>query len=118
MMLLSVVREFKTWFSYVRKIPGDRGFYFLLTVPDFAYISVNHQKSGPDSPDFEFGGKWKVNQKLKFVHKCMIGRLEIIADVPDGTNLSFHLSGIIAGHCRNLGRVGKMQTFPILQICR
>ena len=43
---------------------------------------------------------------------------EIIADFPAGTNLSFHLSGIIAGHCRNLGRVGKMQTFPILQICR
>ena len=76
MMLWSVVRELKTWFSYVRKIPGDRVFYFLLTVPDFAYISVNHRKSGPDSPDFEFGGKWKVNQKLKFVHKCMIGRLE------------------------------------------
>ena len=43
---------------------------------------------------------------------------EIIADVRDGTNLSFHLSGMIAGHCRNLGRVGKIQMFPILQICR
>ena len=33
------------------------------------------------------------------------------------TNLSFHLSGVIADHCRNLGRVGKIETLPILQIC-
>ena len=65
MMLFSIVRELKTWFSYVRKIPGDRGFYFLLTVPDFAYISVNHRKSGPDSPDIEFGGKWKSAPKIE-----------------------------------------------------
>ena len=39
------------------------------------------------------------------------------ADVPDGTNLSFHLSGMIADHRRNLGRVGKIETHPILQIC-
>ena len=40
-----------------------------------------------------------------------------IADVPDGTNLSFHLSGMIADHRRNLGRVGKIETLPILPIC-
>ena len=33
---------------------------------------------------------------------------------PDGQNLSFHLSGMIADHRRNLGRVGKIET---LQIC-
>ena len=42
---------------------------------------------------------------------------ESIADVPDGTNLSFHLSGMIADHRRNLGRVGKIETLPILPIC-
>ena len=68
----------KAWFSYVGKIPDDQGFYFLPTIPDFADISDNHQKSVPDSPDIEFGGKWKMRQKLKFVHKCMIGRLEPI----------------------------------------
>ena len=36
---------------------------------------------------------------------------------PDGTNLSFHLSGMIAEHRRNLGLVGKLETLPILQIC-
>ena len=36
---------------------------------------------------------------------------------PDGTNLSFHLSGVIADYRRNLGRVGKIETLPILQIC-
>ena len=40
------------------------------------------------------------------------------ADVPDGTNLSFHLSGMIADHRGNLGRVGKIETLPISQICR
>ena len=39
------------------------------------------------------------------------------ADVPDGTNLRFHLSGMIANHSRNLGRVGKIETLAILQIC-
>jgi len=39
------------------------------------------------------------------------------ADVPDGTHLSFHLSGMIADHHRNLGRVGKIEPLPILQIC-
>ena len=44
------------------------------------------------------------------------GGLEI-ADVPDDTNLSFHLSGMITDHRRNLGPVGKIETLPILQIC-
>ena len=39
------------------------------------------------------------------------------ADVPDGTNLSFHFLGMITDHRRNLGRVGKIETLPILQIC-
>ena len=39
------------------------------------------------------------------------------ADIPDGTNLSFHLSGMIPDHCRNLGRVRKTETLLILQIC-
>ena len=29
----------------------------------------------------------------------------------------FHLSGMIANHRRNLGRVGKIEMLPILQIC-
>ena len=29
----------------------------------------------------------------------------------------FHLSGLIADYRRNLGRVGKMETLSILQIC-
>jgi len=36
---------------------------------------------------------------------------------PRGTNLSFHMSGMIAEYRRNLGRVGKIETLPILQIC-
>ena len=39
-----------------------------------------------------------------------------ILDVPDGQNLSFHLSGMIPDHRINLGRVGKIETLPILQI--
>ena len=38
------------------------------------------------------------------------------ADDTDGTNLSFHLSGVIGEHRRNLGRVGKIEMLPILQI--
>ena len=35
----------------------------------------------------------------------------------DGTNLSFHMSGMIADYRGNLGRVGKIETLPILQSC-
>ena len=38
------------------------------------------------------------------------------ADVPDGRNLSFYLSGMITDNCRYLGRVGKIETLPILRI--
>ena len=41
----------KTWFLYVGKIQDDRGFYFCLTVPDFADISGNRQKSDRFSRD-------------------------------------------------------------------
>lgn len=34
----------KAWFSYLGKIPGDREFNFLPTVPDFADISGNSQR--------------------------------------------------------------------------
>ena len=50
----------KAFFSYVGKIPADRGFYFFSTIPDFAYIPDNRQKSVPDSPYYELGGKWKL----------------------------------------------------------
>ena len=66
----------QAWFSYVRKVLDDQGFYFSPTVPEFTDVSDNHQKSVLDSPDTEFGGKWKACQKLKFVHICVIGRLE------------------------------------------
>ena len=66
----------QAWFSYVLKIPDDQGFYFLPTVSDFADVSDNCQKSVLGSFDVEFGGKWKVHQKLKFVDKCVIGRLK------------------------------------------
>ena len=48
------------------------------------------------------------------LNKC---RAISIADFPDGRNLSFHLLGMIADHRRNLGRVGKIETVPIIQIC-
>ena len=32
------------------KIPDDRGFYFLPTVPDFADMSDNRHKSVPETP--------------------------------------------------------------------
>ena len=49
------------------------------TIGDFTFCSPSQilliyriiaKKSVPDSPDYEFGGKWKVCQKLKLEHKC------------------------------------------------
>ena len=39
------------------------------------------------------------------------------ADIPEGTNLSFHLSGMITDHRRNLGCIRKIEMLLILQIC-
>ena len=60
----------KACFSYVGKIPEDRGFYFFSTIPDFAYIPDNRQKTVPDSPYYELGGKWKVCKKSSLEQKC------------------------------------------------
>ena len=90
----------KACFSYVRKIPDDRRFYFLPAIPDSASISdeacfscrENPKRVGillfAEHPRFclyikyspevwpsfsllsEFGGKWKVRQKLNLEHKC------------------------------------------------
>ena len=38
-----VLRVSLAWFSHVGKIPDDRGFYFLPTIPDFADISDIHR---------------------------------------------------------------------------
>ena len=80
--------------------------------------------SVPDFPDYEFGGKWKVFICDRGDWSPAISGIgnernpsPTEADVPDRPNLSFHLSGMIADHRRNLGRVGKIETFPILQIC-
>lgn len=43
-----IIIDPKAWFSYVGKIPGDREFNFLPTVPDFADISDNSQRSVPE----------------------------------------------------------------------
>ena len=48
----------------------DRGFYFFSTIPDSAYIPDNRQKTVPDSPCYELGGKWKVCKKLSLEQKC------------------------------------------------
>ena len=55
---LDFLQEHRAWFSYVGKIPDDRGFNFLPTIPDFADISDIGQRSVPDFPDYEFGGDW------------------------------------------------------------
>ena len=96
-VICNAVQSLKTWFSYVGKIQDDRGFYFCLTVPDFADILGNCQKS--------YEGHHVV---------CVIGGLEpwatkriSIADAPDGINLSFHSSEIIADHQRNVGLLGR-----------
>ena len=39
--------------------------------------------------------------------------MKTIADVPDGTNLSSHLLGMIVNHRKNLGCVGKKICFRL-----
>ena len=59
--------ETKAWFSYVGKIPDDRGFYFVPTFPDFADISDIRQRSFPDFHDHEFGVKSLVERDAMFI---------------------------------------------------
>ena len=115
--VISERMKHKAWFSYVGKIPDHRRFYFLPTIPDFADISDIRQRSVPDfreTPCLFVIGDWSP-AILGIGNERNPSPTD--ADVPDGTNLSFHLSGMIADHRRNLGRVGKIETLPILQIC-
>ena len=50
--------------------------------------------------------------------KGLVTWAKSIADFSDGKNCFFHLSGMIADHRGNLGRVAKIETLPVLQICR
>ena len=111
-----------------RENPRQLGILLFVDHPDFANISDINQRFVPDFYDYEFGGKWKVHQKSKLDYKCAsISAIQGIGnernpsltdtDVPDSTNLSFYLSGMIANHCRHLGCAGKIETLPILQIC-
>jgi len=42
------VQIFKAWFSYVRKIPDNQGFYFLPIIPDFVDLLNIRQRLVPD----------------------------------------------------------------------
>ena len=46
----------KAWFSFFGKISGDRVFFFLLTISDFANILDSHQNSFPDFTNIELAG--------------------------------------------------------------
>ena len=77
------------------------------------------QRSVPDFPDYELFicDRGTGAQQFRGLSDNERNPSPTDADVLDGTNLSFHLSGMIADHRRNLGRVGKIETLPILQIC-
>ena len=97
------------------------------TIRDFTFCRpsqiwpIYRSDNRRDSPDIEFEGKWKMRQKLKFVHKCMIGRLESILKFwglrrseihrrrPRQYKFEFSFVGNDTDHRRNLGRVGKQQ---------
>ena len=79
-------------------------FTAFSTVPDFAEISGNLRYSYIDRRHLDLsGGSWEL-RRSKF-----------------GTELkllpSFHMTGMIADHRRNLGRVVKIETLPIYPIC-
>ena len=83
----------------------DREFNFLPTIPDFADISDNIQRSVPETRCL-----------------CVIGALDPAIyrtgneRNPSPTSMTVKiwvLLGMIADHCRNLGRVGKIETLPI-----
>ena len=85
----------KACFSYVGKILDDRGFYFFSTIPDLAYIPDNRKKSVPDSPYYELGGKWKVRQKLSLEHKCNSIYTATLMHTGRAASFSIHLFSCI-----------------------
>ena len=94
------------------------------------WSDLNRQKSVPDTPDIEFGGKeWKVRQKLKFVCCTPMYDREtgsqrfrglVISEIHRRLLRRYKFQFSFVGndrHRRNLGRVGKIETLPIFQIC-
>ena len=93
----------KAWFSFVGKIPDDQGFYFFLTISDFADISDMRQSSVPDCRDYELFICDRGTGAQQFRGLVINERnpSPMDANVLDDTNLSFHLSGMIADHWEN-----------------
>ena len=69
---------------------------------------------------------WSTKTWVKFISEGRTGARQFrglslsqnyIPDFPNSTNLRIHRSGMIADHCRNLTRVGKIGTLPIFAIC-
>ena len=101
----------------------------MPTVPDFADISDNSQRSVPqtrclcvhDKPGFHMSGKSQTIGDFTFcrpsqilpIYRIIIRCLSQILE----RRYVCHLSGMIANHRRNLGRIGKIETLPILQFC-
>ena len=96
--------------------------FFRSSMQEFLFWKGRSQLKTPYHSSFPLGQEIRDSNHSCFRETpCLfvigIGkRAKSIADVPDCTNLSFHLSGMIADHRRNLGRVGKIETLPILQI--
>ena len=99
--------DFKAWFSYVGKIADDRaGILLFPNHPRFCrYIGYSPEVCSRFSRndtlicDRETGA-----QQFRGLVMCEIHRRR----TP---------TGMIADHGRNLGRVGKIEMLPILQIC-
>ena len=101
----------------------------MPTVQDFADISDNSQRSVPetrclcvhDKPGFHMSGNYQTIGDFTFcrpsqilpIYRIIIRSLSQILE----RRHVCHLSGIIANHRRNLGRIGKIKTLPILQFC-
>ena len=98
--------------SYVEKILDDRGFTFcrpsqILSINQIIATSLSQRR---------YVYVWQGTGAQQF-RGLVVSEIHRRRPWPDSTNLSFHLSGMIADHRRNLGRVGKIETLPILQIC-
>lgn len=66
---------------------------------------------------FPGNGKWASGTGAQKFRALLMSKAKSTTDVPESTNFSFRLSGMIAHSGRSLGCGRRMEMLPILQIC-
>src|SRR6185436_1331123 len=105
--------------------PTDEGFYYDFDVPshrfspeDFAKIEAEMQKVVKENQVFEKSLKSRDEAKAFFEQKGQKYKVERLADIPEGEDISFYQNGEFIDLCAgpHVMRTGNAKAFKLLRV--